>query len=86
MSGVLRRPAGVVIGREKRVRSEAKGRMSPGPGYYNVQVESTGPAFAVPKSPRQVMVATARVPGPGDYKPKYEFTKQSNPHLSYIIQ
>lgn len=64
----------------RRINSEARERTtSPGPGDYNINVADVTPAFMIPKSPRIMVMASARVPGPADYNPKVEAVLPKGP-------
>lgn len=84
LSAVLRRTEGGTIGKDRRRVYSEKSAFHPGPGDYNITMKSNeAPAHALPKSSRPMLAQTARVPGPGDYTPKHEAIKYTNPRLSY---
>lgn len=84
MDSVMRKTEGGTFAKEKRrIHSEVSSRMSPGPAEYKIKLIAESPSFAIPKSPRQITVNSARVPGPGQYDPHFEAVQQSNPRSVY---
>lgn len=55
----------------------------PGPSDYNIKFHNDAPFHSIPKSPRNPMVNSARVPGPGQYDPHFEIINQSSPRPMY---
>jgi hypothetical protein len=78
---MLRKTEGGTIGKDKRrINSEARQRaLSPGPGDYNINISEASMGFLIPKSPRQLNVTSARIPGPADYTPNIDAVKIKGP-------